>query len=228
MTSFEWILSVKTPVSKLSLSLRSRKSGLQHGNLAGDTGQPVTVPTTRPVTREDGEATAGAWGGERARTFYGGVWSAQLHTRLLTPAQAQGCVLHFPLGKQSLTELPTRPPPLAWHCAPLPPTDTRAPRHPCPWTVLPSPGATALSVGSALLGKRRPLWKPPDPSQHPAQQPPGTSPGLATASHGASGQQRGCSRHSRLLRPKYQTDMPWSRGPSWDNVAFHPMKRLCG
>lgn len=78
MTSFEWILSVKTPVSKLSLSLRSRKSGLQHGNLAEDTGQPVTVPTTRPVTREDGEATAGAWGGERVSCLHSlgrrGAW----------------------------------------------------------------------------------------------------------------------------------------------------------
>ena len=31
----------------------------------GDTDQPMTVPTARPVTREDGKATAGAREGER-------------------------------------------------------------------------------------------------------------------------------------------------------------------
>ena len=65
VTSLEWIPSVKNPVSKLSLSPRSWRSGLQHGNLVGDTGQPMTVPTTRPVAREDGEATPGAQEGER-------------------------------------------------------------------------------------------------------------------------------------------------------------------
>lgn len=62
--------------------------------------------------------------------FYGGVWSAQLHTRLLTPAQAQGRVLHFPLGKQSLTELPTHPPTPGLALCPPTPHGHQSPQAP--------------------------------------------------------------------------------------------------
>ena len=161
---------------------------------------------------------------------------ARLHTRLLTPAHTQGRVLCFPLGKESLTELPAPPlPPSRALCppgghAPRPsrPCGHQSSQAPVSLDGPARPGATALSVVSALLGKRRPLWKSPDPSQRPAQRPSGTSPGLATASHGALGQQRGCFGHSRLIGPKYQPDMPWSGGSSWDNAAFQPTKRLCG
>ena len=72
--------------------------------------------------------------------------------------------------QEALTVLPAPPAP-AWH-SPSPPGATpraspapcghQSPGRPCPWAVPPGPGAAAVSVVSALLAKRRPLWKPPD------------------------------------------------------------------
>lgn len=83
------------------------------------------------------------------------MWSARLHTHLLTPAHTQGCVLCFPLGKESLTELPA--PPLPPGPGTVPPRGPRTETFPPPWTPE-LPGACVPGQSLPVLEPLPFLW----------------------------------------------------------------------